>query len=104
MASSVAFALLILFLVRDKILAVTFLIPANSKITRAELPATKPFPAEAGRKSTLAAPYFPMDSQGRELFPVIGTLIKFFLAILTALSMARVVSAPLPTPTPTRPP
>src|SRR6185312_11192502 len=77
-------------------------IPASSSTGRIDEPATKPRPF-AGIKDTTDAVYLAEVSYGIELFLVKGTVIMFFLALRTALSIASVVSPALPKPTPTLP-
>ncbi len=76
--------------------------PASSSTGRTEEPATRPRP-RTGMSSTRDAVYFADTLWAIELSLVRLTVIIFFLALRTALSIASVVSPALPKPTPTLP-
>src|SRR6185437_1819073 len=86
-ASIAARALLRPFLEPEWSLATMSVIPASSSTGRTDEPATKPRP-RAGMSDTTDAVNFAWVSYGIELFLVKATVIIFFLALRTALSIA----------------
>src|SRR3989344_4390188 len=101
-ASIAARALLRPFLLPEWILATMLVMPASSSTGRTDEPATRPRP-RTGMSSTREAVYFADTRWAIELSLVRLTVIMFFLALRTALSIANVVSPALPSPTPTLP-
>src|SRR3989344_4086280 len=101
-ASMAARALLSPFLLPEFIFATMLVMPASSSTGRTEEPATSPRP-RTGMSSTRDAVYLADTLWAIELSPVRLTVIMFFFALRTALSMASVVSPALLTPTPTLP-
>src|SRR3989338_9371949 len=101
-AATAALAMFNLFLDTDIIFAETSFMPASSITFLAALPAIVPLKG-AGRIIIRALEYLASTSWGIDIDFVKLTLIIFFLAFLTALSMASAVSPALPMPTPTEP-
>ena len=98
----VALAILSLFLLPERIFALTSRIPARARMSRTALPAILPL-LGAGIIITIALEYFEKTWWGMDIVLVRGTVMRFLLAARIALSMAKAVSKPLPVPIPTKP-